>query len=58
MNAQEAYATAHAQALDLIETIRDRLEDMDAPSEQTSWGQVADLNRLIAQLRAIVEPEE
>ncbi len=58
MTAQDAYASAHAQAMDLLATIRERLEDMDAPSEQTSWGQVADLNALVAQLRAVSAPEE
>ncbi|MFZ1538224.1 MAG: hypothetical protein WAT23_12665 [Chromatiaceae bacterium] len=57
MTAQDAYASAHAQAMDLLATIRERLEDMDAPSEQTSWGQVADLDALVAQLRAIAAPE-
>jgi len=57
LSAQDAYASAHAQALALLATLRDRLEDREAPSEQTSWGQVADLDALIAQLRAVAAPE-
>lgn len=58
MTAEEAYASAHAEAMSLLETIRDRLEDMDAPSERTHWGHVGDITALVAQLRAIAEPEE
>ena len=58
MTAQDAYSSAHAEALDLLATLRDRLDDMEAPSDQTSWGHVADLNALVTQLRAIAEPEE
>lgn len=54
--AQDAYASAHAQAMDLLATLRDRIEDMEAPSEETCWGQVADMNALVAQLRAIAAP--
>lgn len=57
MTAQDAYASAHAQALDLLNTLRDRLEDMDAPSERTHWGHVGDITALVAQLRAIADPE-
>lgn len=58
MTAQDAYASAHAEALALLAILRDRIEDMEAPSEQTSWGHVADLNALVSQLRAIAEQEE
>lgn len=58
MTAQDAYASAHGQAMDLLATLRERVEDMEAPSDQTSWGQVADLNALVAQLRAVSAPEE
>ena len=58
MNAADAYASAHAEAMSLLATLRDRLEDMDAPSERTHWGQVGDITALVAQLRAIAAPEE
>ena len=57
MNAEEAYASAHAEAMSLLATLRDRLEDMDAPSEATHWGHVGDLAALVAKLREIAEPE-
>ena len=58
MNAEEAYASAHAEAMSLLATLRDRLEDMDAPSEATHWGHLGDLTALVAKLREIAEPEE
>ena len=54
--AQDEYARAHADAMRFLEKIRARLEDADAPSERTHWGDVADMHRIALQLREIVEP--
>ena len=51
--AEDAYAEAHAEALDLLEAIRGQIEDMPAPSEQTKWGHVGDVRHVADLLRAI-----
>jgi hypothetical protein len=56
--AEDAYASAHAEALDLLEAIREQIEDMPAPSDQTNWGHVGDMNRIVTLLRPILFPGE
>jgi hypothetical protein len=51
--AEDAYAEAHAEALGLLEAIREQIEDMPAPSDQTNWGHVGDMNHVVDLLRAI-----
>jgi hypothetical protein len=55
-NAEEAYASAHAEALGLLEAIQEQIEDMPAPSERTNWGHVGDMNRIVELLRPILFP--
>ena len=57
-NPEDAYASAHAEALGLLEAIREQIEDMPAPSERTHWGNVADMQRLVALLRPALFPGE
>jgi hypothetical protein len=57
-NPEDAYAEAHAEALALLEAIREQVEDMPAPSEQTHWGNVGDMNRIVELLRPILFPGE
>ncbi len=57
-NAEDAYAAAHAEALILIFEIWEQIEDMPAPSERTHWGNVADMQRLVALLRPALFPGE
>ena len=54
--AEEAYASAHAEALGLLEAIQEQIEDMPAPSERTNWGHVGDMNRIVELLRPILFP--
>jgi hypothetical protein len=56
--AEDAYASAHAEALALLEAIREQIEDMPAPSEQTRWGNVADMHCIVESLRPILFPGE
>jgi hypothetical protein len=56
--AEDAYAAAHAEALGLMEAIREQIEDMPAPSDQTNWGHVGDMNRIVTLLRPILFPGE
>ena len=56
--AEDAYAEAHAEALGLLEAIREQIEDMPAPSERTHWGHVGDMNRIVTLLRPIMFPGE
>jgi hypothetical protein len=57
-NAEDAYAEAHADALDLLDAIREQIENMPAPSERTHWGHVGDMNRIVTLLRPILFPGE
>jgi hypothetical protein len=57
-NPEDAYAEAHAEALGLLEAIRKQIEDMPAPSDQTNWGHVGDMNRIVTLLRPILFPGE
>jgi hypothetical protein len=50
-NPEDAYAAAHAEALILLFVIWEQIEDMPAPSEQTNWGNVADMQRIVDLLR-------
>ena len=54
--AEDAYASAHAEALGLLEAIREQIEDMPAPSERTNWGHVGDLQRIVTLLRPTLFP--
>jgi hypothetical protein len=56
--AEDAYASAHAEALGLLEAIREQIEDMPAPSDQTNWGHVGDMNRIVTLLLPILFPGE
>ena len=51
--AQTAYAAAHQEAVDLCGAISSALIDMDAPSERTDWGDVANLVKTVSDLREI-----
>ena len=53
-NAETAYAEAHAEALGLMDAIREQIENMPAPSERTHWGHVGDMNRIVTLLRPIL----
>lgn len=55
--AQNAYASAHARAMYLLELLQERIEDADAPTEKTHWGHVGDMAHLVSQLEEIVNPE-
>ena len=54
--AEDAYAEAHAEALGLMDAIREQIENMPAPSDQTNWGHVGDMNRIVTLLRPILFP--
>ena len=56
--AEDAYAEAHAEAIALLEEIREQVEDMPAPNEKTNWGHVGDMNRIVTLLRSILFPGE
>jgi hypothetical protein len=56
--AEDAYASAHAEALVLLDAIREQIEDMPAPSERTNWGHVGDMNRIVTLLRPLLFPGE
>ena len=56
--AEDAYASAHAEALGLLEAIREQIENMPAPSERTNWGHVGDMQRIVTLLRPILFPGE
>ena len=51
-NAQacNAYAQKHAQALELIESIKESLQDMPAPDDTTNWAHVGDMGRVVDNL--------
>jgi hypothetical protein len=51
--AENAYASAYAEALRHLAAIQELIEDMPAPSEQTNWGHVGDMNHVVGLLRAI-----
>jgi hypothetical protein len=57
-NPEDAYAEAHAEAIALMEAIREQIENMPAPSERTHWGHVGDMNRIVTLLRPILFPGE
>ena len=56
--AEDAYASAHAEALVLLFEIWEQIDNMPAPSEQTNWGHVGDMNRIVTLLRPILFPGE
>lgn len=54
--AEAAYEVAHSTAVDLLRTIRDRLQDMPAPGcddHPIHWGHVGDINDIVSRLAAI-----
>jgi len=57
-NAEDAYAEAHAEAIALMDAIREQIENMPAPSERTNWGHVGDMQRIVTLLRPILFPGE
>ena len=56
--AEDAYAEFHAEALSLLDAIREQIEDMPAPSEQIRWDNVGDMHRIMTLLRPILFPGE
>jgi hypothetical protein len=53
LTAEAAYENSHLVAQDLLERIREILQDLPAPGPQTNWGHVGDLahaNDLLAQV--------
>jgi hypothetical protein len=56
-NIQDHYVTAHAQAAAYIEALADRLDSFAAPSDDTSWSDVANIAHFVDQLRQIVNPD-
>lgn len=55
---EDRYFILHAQALSLIDDIKDMVEDMPAPSENTDWGDVGDMACLVESLNSIAHPEK
>jgi hypothetical protein len=54
-SAPDAYGAAHAEALALIDSLRDMIEDMPAPdSDCINWGNVGTLRHINAQLRELL----
>lgn len=51
MNAQDAYASAHAEACNLAARIMEQLNDLPAPNQDTHWGHVGNLQALVSDLR-------
>ena len=49
--AQDAYASAHAEACHLASQILESLNDLPAPDDATNWGHVGNLQALIGDLR-------
>jgi hypothetical protein len=59
MKLEDAYATAHAEALDLVESLSEHLYDLPAPdTDGLHWGHVGDLERIVAQLLEIMGEEQ
>jgi hypothetical protein len=55
---QDAYAAKAAQALGLIEQLREKIEDLPAPdSRGINWGHVGDLCRMVDVLREALGEE-
>jgi hypothetical protein len=52
---QDAYAAAHASAIESLEILAKRLQNADAPDDMTDWGNVGDMARFAGQLRELVE---
>ena len=53
--ATDAYAEAHAEALALIESLRDMIEDMPEPETPgINWGHAGSLSHVNAQLRELL----
>ncbi len=55
--AQDAYFARYAEARGYLEAIADRLDNAPSPSENTDWSDVASMEHLASQLRAIAGPE-
>ena len=49
--AEAAYAAGWLQAQEPLATIKATLDDMPAPSDTTTWSQVADLGWLVERLQ-------
>lgn len=59
MNLQNAYASQHAEALALVEALSTHLRDLPAPdTDGLHWGNVGDLERIVAQLKEIMGEEQ
>jgi hypothetical protein len=56
--AQDSYSRHHAEALGLIEQLRQQIEDLPAPDDDTHWGHVGNLAHLVLQLRAIADQDQ
>ena len=54
-SAPDAYAAAHAEALALIDSLRDMIEDMPEPeSPGINWGHAGSMSHINAQLRELL----
>ena len=54
-SAPDAYAAAHAEALALIDSLRDMIEDMPEPeSPGINWEHVGSIGHINAQLRELL----
>ena len=51
VTAQDAYASAHAEACDLASRIMEDLNNLPAPNQDIHWGHVGNLQALIGDLR-------
>jgi hypothetical protein len=57
MTAQDAYASAITEALELMDKIRLQIEDLPAIKDDINWGHVADVSHLVDMLHEIAQPE-
>ena len=54
-DAQNAYAASHADLLAKLDKLRERIEDLPAPDDDTNWGHVGDLASLHQALAPIID---
>lgn len=56
--AQDAYASAHAEACALLDQLWEHLNDLPAPNDDTHWGHVGNVQSLVADLKRALNEED
>lgn len=56
LTAEDAYIIRHAEALELLARLQEKVENMPAPDATIHWGHVGDVGHIVEKLEELLDP--